>query len=319
MLRTSCKLFYTFKIKKNLWVQRATCSTVMKSNIENNPLHFPKHELKILQLVNTSKLNKLTQFISASYAETLISMRTSNGPYKSLNDVLLKTEIDVDSWNKFCTSVIKYHTKHKWKKFVKHDIYTTTAQMPAKILGINVGPTAITWTLIDCNFNVLVWDSRIWWSNSLEYDIINSVPLLVQQLPLSNSYVMEELKVNKKSHASLIMQYQIANSIGSCIKLLINQRTNNSNSSTDILYILKSLTTARFFNLLIVSEVIATECIIEQILDDTKKDNEWLRDIRVGYELKQKYMQKDAIEREQMGRSLLTTLACLHIIRSCIV
>ncbi|XP_071858864.1 uncharacterized protein [Bombus fervidus] len=317
MLRTSCKLSYTFKTKKNLWVPLATCSTAIKSIVGNNLLHFSKHEVKILQLVNTSKLNKLTEFISASYAETLISMRTSNGPYKSLNDVLLKTKIDVDSWNKFCTSVIKHHTKQKWKKFIKPDIYTT-AQMPAKILGINVGPTAITWALVDCDFNVLVWDSIIWQSNSLAYDVINSVPLLVQQLPLSSSYVMEEFSVNRKSHASLIMQCQINNSIGSCIKLLINQRTNNSNSSTDTLYLLKYLTTARFFNLLIASEVIAVEYIIKQILDNTKKNDEWIQNISIGYELKQKYMQKAKDEREQMGRSLLTTIACLHIIRSCI-
>ncbi|XP_068967613.1 uncharacterized protein [Bombus flavifrons] len=128
MLKTSCKLINTFKIKKNYWVQLlAKCSTATKSNIKNNLVQFSEHEAKILQLVNTSKLNNLTQFISALDAETLISKRTSNGLYKSLDDVLLKTEIDVDSWKHFCTSFIK-HNKKKWKKFIKPDITTVQKQ-----------------------------------------------------------------------------------------------------------------------------------------------------------------------------------------------
>lgn len=51
-------------------------------------------------------------------------------------------------------------------------------QMPAKLLGIHVGPTAITWSLVDCDFNVLAWDSIIWRNKSLKYDIINSVNIL---------------------------------------------------------------------------------------------------------------------------------------------
>lgn len=68
------------------------------------------------------------RFISASHAETLISKRTSNGLYKSLNDVLLKTKIDVDSWNNFCTSFINHYKKQQWKNLIKSDINTTAVQ-----------------------------------------------------------------------------------------------------------------------------------------------------------------------------------------------
>ncbi|XP_033299458.1 uncharacterized protein LOC117205296 [Bombus bifarius] len=317
MLKTWCKLTNTFKIKKNLWVQPlAKCSTVTKGNIKNNLVQFSKYKAKILQLVNTSKLDDLTQFISVSHAETLISKRTSNGLYKSLNDVLLKTKIDVDSWNNFCTSFINHYKKQKWKNMIKSDINITA--MPATLLGIYVGPTAITWSLVDRDFNVLAWDSIIWWNKSLKYDIINSVPFFVEQLPLSSSYVMEELKINSRSRStSYMMQHQMIISIASCIKLIV-QRTNNSDSLANTLYILKPLTTGRIFKLLVASEVIAADYIMKQILDDTKTDNELLRDIHIAYEFKKKYMKKAAGEREQMGKCLLTTLACLHIIRNCI-
>lgn len=68
---------------------------------------------------------------------------------------------------------------------------------------------------------------------------------------------------------------------------------------------------------MVASEVIAVDYFIKKILDDTKTDNELLRDIHIAYELKEKYMGKVPGEREQMGKSLLTTLACLHIIRNC--
>ncbi|XP_043591319.1 uncharacterized protein LOC122571525 isoform X2 [Bombus pyrosoma] len=253
--------------------------------------------------------------MSASYAATLISKRTSHGPYKSFDDILLKTEMDIDSWNNFCTLFIDKCDKQKWKKFIKPDINITA--MPETILGIYVGPTTINWTLVDRDFNVLVWDSIIWQNNSLKYDIINSVPLFVQQLPLSSSYVMEEFKYHNKSHhTSFMMQHQIASSIASCIKLIINQRTYNSNSLTDTLYILKSSTTARFFNLQLASEVTSVNYVMKSILDDTKTDDEWLCDIHIAYKLKERYMKKFADEREQMGWSLLTTLACFFIIRS---
>lgn len=68
------------------------------------------------------------RFISEAYAATLISKRTSNGPYKSLDDVLLKTEIDVDSWNNFCTLFTNHYKKQQWKKFIKSNINITEVQ-----------------------------------------------------------------------------------------------------------------------------------------------------------------------------------------------
>lgn len=78
------------------------------------------------------------------------------------------------------------------------------------------------------------------------------------------------------------------------------------------------MASARFFNLKVASEVIAVNYFMNRILDDTKKDDEWLQDIHVPCELKKKYIEKVADEREQMGWSLLTTLACLHIIKNSI-
>lgn len=77
------------------------------------------------------------------------------------------------------------------------------------------------------------------------------------------------------------------------------------------------MTAARFFNLIVASEVIAVDYFMNKILDDTKTD-ECLWDIHIAYEFKKKYMKKVADEKEQMGWSLLKTLACLHIIRDCI-
>lgn len=76
------------------------------------------------------------------------------------------------------------------------------------------------------------------------------------------------------------------------------------------------MSTARIFNLLLASEAIAVDYIMKSILDNIKVDDEWSQDIHIACELKESYMKKVANEREQMGWSLLTTLACLRIIRN---
>lgn len=53
--------------------------------------------------------------------------------------------------------------------------------MPATTLAIHVGPSAINWTVVNCDFKILDWDSRIWWNKTSKittYDTINLVNVL---------------------------------------------------------------------------------------------------------------------------------------------
>lgn len=53
--------------------------------------------------------------------------------------------------------------------------------MPQMILGIHVGPNAISWTLLNSNFKILNWDCLVWRNKTSKittYDIISSVNIL---------------------------------------------------------------------------------------------------------------------------------------------
>lgn len=53
--------------------------------------------------------------------------------------------------------------------------------MPQMILGINVGPNAISWTLLNSNFHILNWDCFVWRNKISKitiYDIISLVNIL---------------------------------------------------------------------------------------------------------------------------------------------
>lgn len=55
------------------------------------------------------------RYVQPIYAERIISNFTKNGPYKSLNDLLIKTNIDVDILNKFYNLVLSEIQKKKIK------------------------------------------------------------------------------------------------------------------------------------------------------------------------------------------------------------
>lgn len=53
--------------------------------------------------------------------------------------------------------------------------------MPEMILGIHVGPNAISWTLLNSNFKILNWDCFVWRNKTSKittYDIISLVNIL---------------------------------------------------------------------------------------------------------------------------------------------
>ncbi|KAK9305977.1 hypothetical protein QLX08_003210 [Tetragonisca angustula] len=315
MLRTLYLLSYTFKIKKNLWIQPLKiCSIMTESNSENN-VKFSKFKSSILQLINTSGLKQLSQFIEESHAKTIISIRKKDGLYKSLNDLSLRTEINNDVLDKFYQSISNHEISTDiWSKYITPN--KIIFQMPATTLAIHVGPSAINWTVVNCDFKILDWDSRVWrneTSNITTYDTINLIASVTQQLPVCDCYVMEEIKMIKnKSSINLLIQNQISTGIASCLKLITNQGTNNS--SKNRLYLLKSFSSARYFHLIIGSEAISTDYIMKKILSDTDVDDKILQRVNVDEKLKRKYNKMFTDEKEQIGWSLLKALTFMCIV-----
>ncbi|XP_043512276.1 uncharacterized protein LOC122529857 isoform X2 [Frieseomelitta varia] len=297
---------------KNLWIQPLKiCSITTESNSEN--VKFSKSKSSILQLINTSGLKQLSQFIEASHAKTIISIRKKDGLYKSLNDLSLRTEINNDVLAKFYQTISNEIPTHIWSKYITPN--KRIFQMPATTLAIHVGPSAINWTVVNCDFKILDWDSRVWrneTSNITTYDTINLIASVTQQLPVCNCYVMEEIKMIKNKSSNLLIQNQINTGIASCLKLITNQGTNNS--SKNRLYLLKSFASARYFHLTIGSEAVSTDYIMKKILSDTDVDDEILQRVNVDEKLKRKYNKMFTDEKEQIGWSVLKALTFMCIV-----
>lgn len=103
------------------------------------------------------------------------------------------------------------------------------------------------------------------------------------------------------------------------IKFVTFSEKNNSSKFLN-LYILKSQTTAQFFKLKIGSETIATNYVLEKILNETETDENLKQQtkmqIYINNEIKQKYIKKIAEEREQIGWSLLTALTFAYLVKN---
>lgn len=308
-------------LRKTRLVQLRKCHTASKRDDGNSieAKWFLEKEDEILNLVNKSNIKELTKYIQQPLAETIISNRTADGPYKSLDELLSKNEIDSDSLNKFYTLIIDHKMqRRKWKKFtITPDV--KTIMMPKTILGIHVGPTAITWTLMNSNCQVLDWDCIVWrdkFSKMNTYDLINLTSSIACALPESNSYVIEEFQIGKKSMQHILFNQQLVTiGISSCLKLIQKQRTSNSLGNLESnIYVLHPLASARFFNLMIGQEVIASEYVTKVILNDVETDKKEAQDVRINNELKKKYMDKEPDHREQMGWSLLKALTFVRLV-----
>ncbi|CAD1478950.1 unnamed protein product, partial [Heterotrigona itama] len=297
----------------NLWIQPLkTCSIMTENNGENNVKFSKSKNSKLLELINTSNLEQLSQFIETSHAETIISIR-KKGVYKSLNDLSLRTEINNDALAKFYQLISNCKiSKDIWNKYITSD----EILMPATTLALHVGPFAINWIVVNCDFKILDWDSRVWQNETSKittYDIINLVASVTQQLPVCNCYVIEEIKMIKnKSSINLLIQNQISTGIASCVKLITNQGTNNSPKNK--LYLLKSSASARYFHLIVGSEAISANYVMKKILSDTDINDETLQRVSVDEKLKRKYNKMLSDEKEQVGWSLLKALTFMFIV-----
>ncbi|XP_076753418.1 uncharacterized protein LOC143424913 [Xylocopa sonorina] len=321
MLRILYNLTCTVRIRKDVWFQPLQrCSTKVRSNVENDAGQkwFSEKEDEILQIVNESNVKELSKYIQSSYAETIISNRTNNGPYKSLNDLVSQNKLTSDNLNNFYTLIINHKVKkRKWKKFVvTPDV--KTIMMPKTILGIHVGSNAITWTLLNCDFKILDWDCLCWHNQTTDintFNLINLASSIAQTLPVSSCYVIEELKMTNKSlYHMLSIQQQLNIAIMSCLKLMENQRRNNSMEPKNSVYVLQYLTSARFLNLIVGNEVIAAKYIMKLILNNEAIDNKGLQFVHVDDELKKKFTARSLEQQEQIGWSVAKAITFIRLV-----
>ncbi|XP_076640232.1 uncharacterized protein LOC143351968 [Colletes latitarsis] len=241
----------------------------------------------------------------------IILRHNINGTYKSLQNLLLIDKFGHNAIYTYCTSIIAAKLKRMSKTSVRPIIMME--EIPETTLGIHIGPTMISWALINCNFKVLHWDWENYNLNTKNntYDLITLVTSVVEKIPNSNIYVIEDFQVMKTKHKKLLnIQHQLSTSIMASLTL------RDGKDNTNNIYVLKPQTSGRIFTLLIGGESICSKYIVNITTTDSviKFSNIKSINMYMNNDMKEKYIQKSSTEQEQMRLSLLKAMSFLILV-----
>ena len=306
-------------MRKVIHLSQGYCTAVVESLKDDSAdlSRYLKFESKILKVMNEGSLMELKRYTFPTYAAALISQREAKGPYNSIQHLFSYNELEPHVIKTICSLIIQEQTRAKGYKYRVTPVME--AKVPEKILGLHVGPTVVSWALIDKNFQVVEWNYTTWSGDmpgSISYNLIKLVPTVVERIPMSSVYVMEEPVRPKKVPQNILHNLQLQQQLMIAIMTSVALRKGNSDlpAPKHNVYILHTQTTARLFNLLIRSEVISTEYAMERIERNAIKTST-TEDIKVHLndETKLRYTQATCDEQEQMSWSLLKALTFLRL------
>ncbi|XP_076176085.1 transcription elongation factor, mitochondrial [Ptiloglossa arizonensis] len=310
MLRTLRNFIYKADSQKKLCIRLSLINCRL---FQDKSFRFTR-ETKILQIANEGTEEQLQKFIELSHAKSIILHRIQNGPYKSLLDLLLINKFEHNIAQRFCNAICP-------EKLTKMNKYTVVPnikmeELPDTVLGIHVGPTLVSWALIDRDFNLLNWNYETWYDcrpRNNSYHLIEMVPSIVKKIPKSSAYIMEDIQLirNTITPNILYLQQQFIVSIMVCVAL----RDGNDVPCVNNVYVFKPKTTARFFKLLLGSEIIGAQYVVHVTSTFNQIEIRDMASINmcISDDGKRKYMRGSSDVQEQMRWSLLKALSFFHI------
>ncbi|XP_076380907.1 uncharacterized protein LOC117220215 isoform X2 [Megalopta genalis] len=252
-----------------------------------------------------STTRKLTQdsdekIVSKNDDETVNSMDKL-----SLNNIM----IDIEK------KVVKQKKKRKQTK-LRTTPKIVKLEMPKTVLAVHVGATMLSWTLLDCNYDVLDMNWHHWNNQANLYDLITLISAITPTIPIAATYIVEDTYIPHKGSSiqRLLTQQQLGVSIMSCI-LLRERLLSESLESTNNIYVLHTFFAAKWFGLIVGQEIVSSEYIMKKLLDVSAQTANKPH-ISINSELKFKYMKLPDIERDQVSWSLLKAVSFLHTIET---
>ncbi|XP_043256023.1 transcription elongation factor, mitochondrial-like isoform X2 [Colletes gigas] len=186
-------------------------------------------------------------------------------------------------------------------------------EIPETTLGLHVGPTLISWALIDCNLKVLHWDWKQYNLNCRDkmYNLISVVTSVVAKIPNSSVYVIEDFQFMKTKHQKILsIQEQLSTSIMACLTL------RDGKYNTKNIYVFRPQTTGRIFKLMIGGESICSKYIVNITATDSviKFNNTKSININIDSDTKEMYIQMNNADQEQMRLSLLKAMSFIILV-----
>ncbi|XP_076281654.1 uncharacterized protein LOC143209620 [Lasioglossum baleicum] len=328
MLKTCCTSFYRVKLQKYPWSQPSSAyselltQTTVKGIDEKGDLCKKENEL-LIEANETNKLD-LKKYFKESQIKTLISHLSTNEAVKPVEELLLTNKVEVDTTSSPTKIATKKQKSERSRVRVTPKI--KNLEMVKTTLAVHVGPTILSWSFVDCNFNLLDWNWHVWSGEKVKsrtFDLLNLVPSIVQTLPEADAYVMEDVQIPHKGNKNiqkLLTQQQLAASIMSCI--LVRDRLSPQSSmpspsplpsSSNKIYVLNTHSTAHWYNLFVGNEIISTDYAMKTLLNSEDIAQTDKLYASMNTELLDKYTKAEVDKREQINWSLLKALLFLRL------
>ncbi|XP_018402154.1 PREDICTED: transcription elongation factor, mitochondrial-like [Cyphomyrmex costatus] len=319
------------EIYKN-WILNTTAvfKTSMCTDTFNINLLSSEDKEKILQVINNKTIEDLLQYsITKQRAQKLESYRETNGPFKSLDDLL-----QVQSMNNKCTynfykSIICGKKRKNPKKIMSGLVVTPQStgynyKNINTVLGIYIGHNIISWSLLNRNCEVLQWSYKSFPRTDKKeniHSLLQATLPIAKKLPKADRYIMQETGSdmgriqNTQFYQNFVQQSIMATIILSHLTMVNSKFNDTTEFVTNNICILRPHVLRKIYGLIIDNETISTQYMLQKLLQESEEPIKTKEPkVLIRTELRNMYNTQSSVCQEQIGWSLLIALAFIELV-----
>ncbi|XP_077273882.1 transcription elongation factor, mitochondrial isoform X2 [Temnothorax americanus] len=284
---------------------------------------------KILQVINSKSVKDLAQYsITKKRAEKLELHRANNGPFESLDDLLQVRSMNNKCVYNFYKSIIcgkKKPPKKIMSGLVVTPQNTDTSQRDVDtVLGIYIGHDLISWSLLNRDCEVLQWSYKSFPRKGPKENIhtlLQETIPIAKKLPKADRYIMQETggDVGRIQNSHFYQNFVQQSIIGAIILSYLTMLDNKFNDTTGFvannIFILRRRVLRKIYGLVIDNEGISTQYMVQKLLQESDEPIKTKEPkVLIGTELRNMYNAQSSVCQEQIGWSLLISLAFIELI-----
>ncbi|XP_015510931.1 transcription elongation factor, mitochondrial isoform X1 [Neodiprion lecontei] len=298
---------------------------------------------RILTVLNSTCPSNLTRYdISKGCSQQIQKYRTKKGPFTSIKQLLDVENFDKKYLEKLLSSIAeepidKTRSLDKQLKKVLQNITLNalTKEKRSKIktvTSIHVGLTHVSWTKMDIDGHLLVWDACDFpeWPKQINTNLFHNVALEVwSKLPVSDVYVAEDVtplanfqnKIDSKTMLRNIQRFQLAMTLQMLISTKFNQSDGNEGPSytqIDNHYFIRPNIPPKLFQLIIGRETVSADSLVQTIIDDNiSKSLSHILPVIIDPFEASLYNGSNKFRKEGLSQALLTAVAFIDLVILC--
>ncbi|XP_012539252.1 transcription elongation factor, mitochondrial isoform X2 [Monomorium pharaonis] len=301
------------------WAQNTTIFKVstMCTNAFDLNLLSPEDKEKILQVINSQTTKDLLQYsITKKRAEILELYRANNGPFESLHDLLKVKNMNNKYVYNFYKSILCGKKRATPKKIIRGLVVTpqnTKSNLKDinTVLGIHIGYGMISWSLLNRDCEVLLWNCKSlqWQKKENIHSLLQTVIPVARKLPKADLYIMQEIGgdvgriQNRQFYQNFVQQSIIGAIILSYLTMSNSKFNDTTGFVTNNIFILRQHVLRKIYGLTIDNETISSQYMLQKLLQESDKPIKTKESqVLIRTELKDMYNAQSSIDQEQIEK-----------------